>query len=127
MNPPSTATVKRGARAPTQHTTPRVNHSGLAAAKRQTATGHPNKRAKQHLTIVLDGISASDYLAWVRDPDPPTLGRDLHSIDARADHLGDRIELLLHWYTDLPAPSAAAPAAGFPLTPEVTDLRTGHR
>jgi hypothetical protein len=78
----------------------------------------------QHLTILLEGMTASDYLAWVRDPDPHTLGRELRSVDVRADPLGDRIDVLLHWDTDPPAPRTALPAAGFYLTPEVIELRT---
>ena len=73
----------------------------------------------QRLTLTLDGITAGDYLAWARDPEPPGLGRELTAIDVRADPLGDTVEAWLSWTIDPPAPHAAARAAGLALTPEV--------
>ena len=73
----------------------------------------------QYLTLSLDGITAGDYLTWVRDPEPVALGSGLGSITVRADPLGDTIEVALSWNRPPPAPRTAAPVAGFPLTPEV--------
>ena len=76
----------------------------------------------QYLTLKLDGITAADYLTWVRDPEPPALGLSLDSIALRADPLGARIEAVLHWNRPPPLPHAAAVAAGLILTPEVSVL-----
>ena len=73
----------------------------------------------QLLTLTLDGITAGDYLAWVRDPEPQALGAGLCSIGVRADPLGDSIHAVLTWGVQPPSPRAAATAAGLPLTPEV--------
>ena len=53
------------------------------------------------------------------DPEPPALGRDLRSITLRGDPLGETVEAVLTWEGRPPAPIAAAPLAGLPLTPEV--------
>jgi hypothetical protein len=74
---------------------------------------------RQTLILTLEGITAGDYVTWVCDPEPPALGRDLRSITLRADPLGDTVEAVLDWQRSPPAPSAAAPIAGLPLTPEV--------
>jgi hypothetical protein len=73
----------------------------------------------QVLTLTLDGITAGDYMTWVYDPEPPSLGRDLRSITLRGDPLGDTVEAVLVWEGSPPPPTAAAPIAGLPLTPEV--------
>lgn len=73
----------------------------------------------QYLTITLDGITAADYLAWVRDPEPVALDRDLHAVTVQADLLGSVIEATLVWDGEPPTPARAAPMAGFPVTPEV--------
>jgi len=80
--------------------------------------------ALQHLTLQLDGITAGDYLTWVRDPEPPALGLSLDSITVRADPLGETIDATLCWNRSPPAPRAAAQAAGLPLTPEVTAVES---
>jgi hypothetical protein len=50
----------------------------------------------QSLRLLLDGITADDYLCWVRDPAPQALaGHGLQSISVTADPLGDRIDLEL--------------------------------
>ena len=49
----------------------------------------------QYLTITLDGITAADYLAWVRDPEPAALDRDLQAVTVQADMLGEVIEATL--------------------------------
>jgi hypothetical protein len=127
MDPSSTAFIKPTARPVACHReTPRADHAELTASEGQTPNRDQGELAEQHLTIVLAGITATDYLAWVRDPEPHTLERDLHSVSLQADPLGELIEVLLRWNTEPPAPLAAAPAAGFYLTPEVIELRTSH-
>ncbi|MBV8919545.1 hypothetical protein, partial [Bradyrhizobium sp.] len=77
----------------------------------------------QLLTVVLDGITASDYLAWVRDPEPSALGRALRSVSVEADPVEQRIDLELVWDRQAPAPETAVAAAGFALTPEVVAVQ----
>jgi hypothetical protein len=77
----------------------------------------------QRLTLTLDGITAGDYLAWARDPEPPALGRELASIELRAEPLGDTVEAWLSWTITPPAPHEAARAAGLCLAPEVVGVR----
>ncbi|MGZ6674075.1 MAG: hypothetical protein ACXVFM_17175 [Solirubrobacteraceae bacterium] len=76
----------------------------------------------QRLTLTLDGITAGDYLAWARHPEPPGLGRELTAIELRADPLGDAVEAWLTWTINPPAPHEAARGAGLPLTPEVVHV-----
>ena len=71
----------------------------------------------QSLTLKLDGITAADYLAWCRDPEPPALGYALRSIRVDADPLGDTITATLDWNQPAPPPRAAAAMAGLPLPP----------
>ena len=71
------------------------------------------------IELHLRGITAEDYVTWIRDPEPPSLGRELRSIAVRADPLGDRIHLDLCWRGRAPEPRTAAARAGFALTPEV--------
>jgi hypothetical protein len=73
----------------------------------------------QILTLTLDGVTAGDYLTWVRDPEPAALGLVLRSIALHADPLGDTIEAVLHWNVAAPAPREAASLAGLPLTEDV--------
>jgi hypothetical protein len=80
--------------------------------------------ALQVLILTLAGITAGDYLAWVRDPEPPALGQDLCEVSVRADPLGDVAEAVLAWKGPAPAPSVAASIAGLPLTPEVIGVQT---
>ena len=77
----------------------------------------------QLLTLTLDGITAGDYLAWVRDPEPPALGRGLRSVAVRARPLGDTVDAVLCWDGGVPAAADSARAAGLPLTPEVVSVR----
>ena len=72
----------------------------------------------QFLILTLDGITAGDYLAWVRDPEPPALGQDLRAVSVRGDPLGDTIEAVLAWRGAAPAPAVAASIAGFHRTPD---------
>jgi hypothetical protein len=57
----------------------------------------------QILTLQLDGITASDYLQWCRDPEPPALDYGLRSISIDADPLADTITARLD--RDRPAPA----------------------
>ncbi len=70
----------------------------------------------QILSLKLDGITAGDYLAWCRDPDPPALDYALRTVRVNADPLGDTITAILDWNQPAPAPAAAATAAGLPLS-----------
>jgi hypothetical protein len=69
----------------------------------------------QILTLMLDGITAGDYLTWCRDPGPPALDFALRSISLDADPFGDTITATLDWNLPAPAPAAAAAAAGLAL------------
>jgi hypothetical protein len=80
--------------------------------------------AIQRLTFTLDGITAGDYLQWVRDPEPPALGHALRSIEVRADPLGQTVEAVLAWDGSPPSAVEAAPLAGLPLTADVTAVAT---
>jgi hypothetical protein len=71
----------------------------------------------QTLTLKLDDITAADYLAWCRDPDPPALDCGLSSIRLKADPLGDTITAILDWNQPAPSPRTAAALAGLPLPP----------
>lgn len=73
----------------------------------------------QRLTIELDGITAGDYLAHVRNPEPPALGGMLRSITFEAEPLGDVVEVVLGWFGTPPAPADAEVLAGLPTIPEV--------
>ena len=70
----------------------------------------------QILSLKLDGITAGDYLTWCRDPEPPALDFALRSVSVDADPLGDTITAILDWNGPAPHPSAAATAAGLPLS-----------
>jgi hypothetical protein len=78
----------------------------------------------QILTLTLDGITAGDYMTWVRDAEPRALGRELRSITLRGDPLGDTIEAALVWERRPFVPAAAAVIAGLPLTPEVIGVQS---
>jgi hypothetical protein len=80
---------------------------------------------RQQLTLTLEGITAGDYDAWVRDPDPQALGQTLRSVALEGDPLGDTLEVLLSWATPPPEPAIAARMAGFPLTQEVVGVEAG--
>ncbi len=70
----------------------------------------------QILSLKLDGITAGDYLAWCRDPDPPAFDNALRTVRVNADPFGDTITAILDWNQPPPAPAAAAIAAGLPLS-----------
>lgn len=80
--------------------------------------------ALQVLILTLDGITAGDYLTWVRDPKPPALGQDLCEVSVQGDPIGDTVEAVLTWSCAVPPPSVAAQVAGLPLTPEVIGVQT---
>jgi hypothetical protein len=88
--------------------------------------GRRNELITQRLTLVLAGITASDYLTWVHDPEPPALGRDLRSTRVHAEALDNRVHVRLTWNSNPPSARAAATAAGFTLIPEIIDIRTSH-
>lgn len=71
---------------------------------------------------MLEGITADDYLPWVRDPEPLALGMSLRSVAVSAAPIGDRIEVELCW-DDTPPPIRSA---AFPPTPEVTLRAAGE-
>lgn len=100
-------------------------------AKEPTMSEPCPDRSRQTLTLDLDGVTAGDYLAWVRDPDPPALGRGLCSVEVEAAAVGPTITATLEWPGPPPAPLAAASIAGFPLTEDVRAIRvetaTGSR
>ena len=74
---------------------------------------------RQILTLHLDGITASDYLAHLRDPDAAVPGCGLRTVTVTAAPLGDTIEAVLEWEDAVPPPRVAAAAAGLPLVAEV--------
>ena len=97
-------------------------------------TAPPSTPHVQSLIIRLDGITAGDYLAWVRDPEPPALDYGLRSVAISAEPLGELVHIELIWAGRPPTtPSAAPVAAGFALTPEVVAVLSatctagGHR
>jgi hypothetical protein len=73
----------------------------------------------QTITLHLEGITAADYLAWVRDPEPAPLGAGLRSVRIDADPLGSTVHATLGWDRPAPAPHLAAAAAGLPLSADV--------
>jgi hypothetical protein len=78
----------------------------------QTAARSPTTHV-QPLVIRLDGVTAADYLTWVRDPEPPALDHGLRSVAISAEPLGALINIELVWADRRPATaSAAAVAAG---------------
>ena len=76
----------------------------------------------QTLRLQLDGMTAGDYLAHLRDPDPPSLGIGLRAVVVEAAPLGDVVEALLTWDHAPADPCAAARLAGFPTPAEVVGL-----
>jgi hypothetical protein len=83
--------------------------------------------ALQFLILTLDGITAGDYLAWVRDPEPPALGQDLRAVSVQEDPLSDTIEAVLAWRGAAPAPAVAASIAGLHRTPELIKVEAVSR
>jgi hypothetical protein len=87
------------------------------------STAPPVTTHVQSLLMRLNGITASDYLAWVRDPEPSALDQWLRSVAISAEPLGELITIELTWACQPPMPpSAAAVAAGFARTPEVVEV-----
>jgi hypothetical protein len=90
-------------------------NSSIVRPIRRATTAHV-----QSLVIRLDGITAGDYLTWVRDPEPLALDHGLRSVAISAEPFGELINVDLIWADRPPTrPTAAAVAAGFPLIPEV--------
>lgn len=73
----------------------------------------------QRLTFHLEGMTAGDYLAYVRDPEPPGLGRGLRSLTVDAEPLSDTIHFVLAWDGPPPPPHKAEVLAGLPMVAEV--------
>jgi hypothetical protein len=88
--------------------------------------GSEGNMAVQYLSLELDGITAGDYLSWVRDPEPAALDMELCSVAVDADPLGHVIEATLVWNGPAPDPPVAARIAGFPLTAEVASVKAGQ-
>jgi hypothetical protein len=95
----------------------------IASSNSVTVVNGERELSVQQLTLFLAGITAGDYLARVRDPEPRALGHHLKSVTARAEPLGRRVDVELVWDQPPPALRDAAITAGFPLTPEVAALR----
>jgi hypothetical protein len=79
----------------------------------------------QTITIHLDGITAADYLAWVREPEPAPFPAGLRSVRIDADPLGSTVEATLAWERPAPAPHLAAAAAGLPVSADVAAVTAG--
>jgi hypothetical protein len=77
--------------------------------------------------LILDDVTAGDYLQWIRDPEPPGLGHGLRSVVAHASPLAHRIRLELLWEHEPPPPQIASAAAGFPATPDVLEIHDAQR
>lgn len=101
------------------HAHPQIAPHAARQARRQEV---PPATTYQTVTLFLDGITADDYLQWVRDPDPPDAGV-LKLITVGAAPLGDRIRVELLVEGDPPPPRLAAHSLGFPMTPEVGAVR----
>ena len=76
----------------------------------------------QLLTFHLDGITAGDYLAYIRDPEPPGLGHGLRSIAIEAEPLGDTIRATIVWDGAPPARPVAEAMTGLRMTAECVDV-----
>jgi hypothetical protein len=101
-----------------------VNH--MSTVTRPRTTSRSSTMHVQSLIIELDGITAADYLSWVRDPEPHALDHGLLSVAICAEPLGALVYIELVWARRRPAtPSAAAVAAGFALIPEVVAVLAG--
>jgi hypothetical protein len=82
----------------------------------------------QSLLTRLDGMTAGDYLTWVRDPEPPALDDGLRSVATSTAPLAEPVDTVLVWAGQPPTTSdAAAVAAGFALTPEVAAAQSATR
>ena len=77
---------------------------------------------RQILTIELDGLTAGDYIAHLRDPEPPALGHGLRSVTVRADPLGTRSRRSSSGRTPSPPPASPPRPRGLPLVAEVMSV-----
>ena len=100
------------------------SHPRTAPAETHDTRSQRAPRAATHhtLTLLLDGITADDYLQWVRDPDPPDR-EDLKLIAVCSSPLDDCIQLELLVEGEPPPPRLAANAVGFPITTNVAAVR----
>lgn len=76
----------------------------------------------QTLRLRLDGMTAGDYLAHLRDPEPALLGLTLRDVAVEAEPLSDVVEALLTWHEAPADVATAARLAGFPTPAEVVGL-----
>ena len=76
----------------------------------------------QTLRLRLDGMTAGDYLAHLRDPEPPLLGTGLHDVVVEAEPLEHVVEALLTWERAPADACVAAHLAGFPTPREVVGV-----
>jgi hypothetical protein len=60
----------------------------------EVANGQHEPLAQQ-LTLLLERITAGDYLTWVRDPEPRAFGHHLKSVTAQVEPLGGRVDMEL--------------------------------
>ena len=73
--------------------------------------------SRQTLILTLEGITAGDYVTWVRDPEPPPSGETFVDHAAR-NPLGHTVEAVLEGGLAA-APEGGGADRGLPLTPEV--------
>jgi hypothetical protein len=124
MNPTPPTTTQPAAVAPSRpHRRRPTDPTTIPPHRRERPNADKPQPATQRLTLLLHGITAGDYLTWVRDPEPHALGHYLKAVTATAQPLGRRIDLELTWDQPPPALRDAAITAGFPLIPEVIGLR----
>lgn len=104
------------------------HHSIVDRARPESHEPRTARRRAPHqtVTLILGGLTAGDYLQWVRDPEPRQ-HRDLTLMSVTAAPLGDRIQLNLISSGDSPNPTAAAEAVGFPIIPEVVAVHGSFR
>jgi hypothetical protein len=96
------------------------------ALNQQRPSPEPQHEQLFTVTLFLDGITPDDYMQRIRDPEPPSRD-DLKLITATATASGDTIQLKLLSTGDPPPAAVAASAVGFPITPEVSELRSQSR
>ena len=89
----------------------------------RAGTGMLRAMPVQLLTLSLDGITAADYLAHARDPEPGALDGPLAAVVVRTDQpLADVVEAACSWHGEPPGPYVAARLAGLPVTADVVEV-----
>ena len=75
----SSASVPRSSLAEPLH--PGASRANFVASRAAgKVAGEQREPLVQPLTLILEGITAEDYLSWVRDPEPSALGHDLRCL-----------------------------------------------